>query len=307
MIIPIGISGLVLVMLLFTFNLTVADGHINPFLFYANIININSHIFFPKERSAMYTVISLFNLDLGIETCFYNGMDDYTKMWLQLLFPIYLILIAITLTITSRYSSAIQKITAHRVLPVLATLFLLSYTKVLLAVSSVLFFYSKITHLPNKYSTVVWYVNANVQLFSGKFTILFTVCLIIFCILIPFNMILIFTRKFSNFKAINHFKPLLDTYQGPYKNKYYYWTGLQLLIRAVFYGLSALDKNLNLKLCALVMLIMILLHEKLSPFKSTTINNIEFCLLINLLMLFVSFVYSASNDIVLSCIYGMYI
>ena len=29
---------------------------------------------------------------MGIEICFYDGMDDYAKMWLQLLFPLYLIL-----------------------------------------------------------------------------------------------------------------------------------------------------------------------------------------------------------------------
>ena len=28
---------------------------------------------------------------MGIQTCFYNGMDDYAKMWLQLAFPFYLI------------------------------------------------------------------------------------------------------------------------------------------------------------------------------------------------------------------------
>ena len=34
---------------------------------------------------------------LGIQTCFYNGMDDYAKMWLQLAFPFYLIFIAMAI------------------------------------------------------------------------------------------------------------------------------------------------------------------------------------------------------------------
>ena len=143
LIIPIGIAGLLLVLLLFLLNLTVTDGSINAFILYVNIISINSTVFFPHQHnvSPAYIFISLANLDLGIQTCFYNGMDDYAKMWLQLTFPFYLIFLATLLIITSRYSTTIQRLTANRALPVLATLFLLSYTKILRTVSSVLFFY----------------------------------------------------------------------------------------------------------------------------------------------------------------------
>ena len=128
----------------------------------------------------------------------------------------------------------------------LATLFLLSYTKILRIVSNVLFFYSTITNLPSKHTMLVWSVDANVPLFGLKFTILFILCLILFLILMPFNIILLFTRTLSRSRFINKFKALLDAYHGPYKDKYYYWTGLQLLIRVVFFGLSSLDRNINL-------------------------------------------------------------
>jgi len=90
-IIPIGIAGLVFVLLLFTLNITVTNGDINFFLLYINIVSINAPIFFPTGGSVMYTFTLPANLDLGIETCFYNGMDDCTKMWLQLVFPISLL------------------------------------------------------------------------------------------------------------------------------------------------------------------------------------------------------------------------
>jgi len=101
LIVPIVIAGLVLVLLLFIFNLTVTDETINTFILYVNIISVNNPLFFI--------------------TCFYNGMDDYAKMWLQLAFPFYLIFIATSLIITSRYSTTIQRLTARRALPVLAT------------------------------------------------------------------------------------------------------------------------------------------------------------------------------------------
>ena len=92
-------------------------------------------------------------------------MDEYAKRWLQLVFPAYLIFIVMVIIIASRYSIRIQRLTACRALPVLATLFLLSYTKVLLTISNVLFYYSTITDLPSNHIETVWSVETSVTLF----------------------------------------------------------------------------------------------------------------------------------------------
>ena len=172
-----------MVLILFLFNLTVANGSVNTFIFYTNIITINFAIFFPKcELLIVRILISVTSLDLGMQTCFYDGMDSYAKMWVYLTLPLYLIFTALLLIIGSRYSSKIQRLTAHNTIPVLATLFLLAYTKALINVCSVLFMYSKITYLQSGHSgvTVMWSVDTGVLLFSVKFTILFIACLLLF-------------------------------------------------------------------------------------------------------------------------------
>ena len=123
-------------------------------IFYANIISINDSVFLANDNAykLLRVFVSFTNLDLGIETCFYNGMDTYTKMWLQFFF---LIIIATTIIISSRYSSGILRLTYTRSLPVLATLFLLSYSSVLRAVLTVLFSYSTITQLPSGHQQIV--------------------------------------------------------------------------------------------------------------------------------------------------------
>ena len=296
LIIPIAIVGIALVMLLFIINLTVTNGDVNVFLFYVNIVSINTPVFFPEERFVKYTLISLANLDLGIETCFYNGLDDYAKMWLQLTFPAYLIAIATTLIIASRHSIRIQRLTARRALPVLATLFLLSYTKVLRTVSSVLFFYYEITNLPSKHTTLVWSVDTSAALFGIKFTFSFVVSLCIFLILLFFNVILLFTRILSYFQFINRYKPLLDAYQGPYKDKYYFWTGFQLVMRAVFFGLSGLNRNTNLMISSILIGTTACIHATLFPFKDMTKNIQELLMMMNLNCLFIYSLYTSSND-----------
>ena len=299
--------GFVFMMFLFIFNFTVADGSVNGLVFYANIVSINGPVFFPSYEPTkyVYVLISFLNLDLGIEVCFYNGMDDYAKMWLQLIFPIYLIFIATLLIRTSRYSTRIQRFTAHRALPVLATLFLLSYTKILRTVSSVLFSYSTIISLPSKNITLVWSVDTEVQLFGLKFIVLFIVCLVLFLILLPFNAVLIFTRTLSKFKCINHFKPLLDAYQVPYKDGFYFWTGLQLLLRAVFYGISALDRNTNMMIGILILGVMECMYGSNCPFKSKSKNHQELMLIFNLQSLFAVSLFTTSNSIAVITLVGI--
>ena len=297
LIMPIAITGIVLVLLLFVLNLTVTDGTINAFILYANIISVNGTIFPYNGSRFAYVFIALTNLDLGIKTCFYNGMDDYAKMWLQLAFPFCLIFIATLLIIASHYSHRIQKITAHRALPVLATLFLLSYTKILRIISIVLFFYSPITHLPSKHTTHVWSMDANVTLFGVQFTLLFIVCLILFLILIPFNIILLFTKTVSRFNIVTKFKPLLDAYQGPYKFELYYWTGLQLMLRTIFFGLSSLDSKINFITGLIILGITNVVHAYSKPFKSNLKNYQENLFIINLLSLYTFALSFGQNEI----------
>ena len=210
----------------------------------------------------------------------------------------YLIFIATLLIITSRYSTTIQRLTARRALPVLATLFLLSYTKVLLTVSNVLFSYTSITHLPSNRTTLVWSVDTSVPLFGVKFTILFIVCLILFLILVSFNVALIFSNKFSYLKITSHLKPLLDAYQDPFKNGFNYWTGMQLLMRNVFFGISHLNRDTNLMIAALLIAFAILANAKVSPFNSRTKNAIEWFYLLNLFLVFVFSFYTSSTALI---------
>ena len=84
----------------------------------------------------------------------------------------------------SRYSPKVQRLTAHRSLQVLATLFLLCYTKLLLAISQVLFAFSLIVHLPSQHTKIVWSPDASIKVFGIKFCALFIVCFIIFLFLL---------------------------------------------------------------------------------------------------------------------------
>ena len=278
------VAGIVLVFLLYLLNLTVTNGTINGIIFYANIISINDSVFLINNNvlKPLRVFISFTNLDLGIETCFYNGMDGYAKSWLQLFFPFYLITLAATIIIASHYSSRILRLTYTRSLPVLATLFLLSYNSVLRAVLTVLFSYSTITHLPSDHKQIVWSIDASVPLFGLKFTILFITCLVLFLLLIPFNIILLFTRHLLQFKIINRFKPLLDAFQGSYKDKYYYWVAAHITLRSVFFALYGFQTKFRLTIATVILILFTAYHGYMCPHKNKLVNIQELLLLINL-------------------------
>ena len=93
LLIPVFIAaGIVLVVFPMLLNLTVSVGTISGLIFYANIVRANQAIFFPHGTGNKFLSIFIawLNLDLGIETCFYSGLDAYAKTWLQFLFPVYM-------------------------------------------------------------------------------------------------------------------------------------------------------------------------------------------------------------------------
>ena len=282
------VTGILLVVLLYLLNFTVTKGTINGIIFYANIVSINDSVFLVNDNvfKPLRVFISFVNLDLGIETCFYNGMDSYAKMWLQLFFPIYLIIISVLIIIASRYSSRILRLTYTRSLPVLATLFLLSYTGVLRTVLTVLFSYSTITYLPSGHQQTVWSIDASVPLFGLKFTILFITCLVLFLLLVPFNVSLLLTRYLLRFRIINRFKPFLDAFQGSYKDKYYYWVAANIILRSMIFSLYGFQTKLRLILTTMILVIFTVYHGYIHPNKNKMVNIQELLLLINLIIMY---------------------
>ena len=225
------------------------------------------------------------NFDFRTKSCSYNGMDDYAKAWLHLILPFYLISVSIVLIILSRYSATVQKLTARKALPVLATLFLYSFTKSLMTVCNVLFQYSPITHLPSNKTELVWSISTTTPLFGLKFMVLFVVCMLLFIILLPFNVILLFTRTLSCLRLVTTFKPILDTYFAPYRDSAYYWTGLLLLIRMLVYILAASDADIGLVAIPALMGGLLCVHAAVQPFKSK-FHNIQECVtILNLLVI----------------------
>ena len=229
-------AGVILVIFLSVLKLTVATGMINSLILYANTVQVNKMIFFPTSTPNVLTVfIAWLNLDLGFEVCFYDEMDAYIQTWLQFAFPLYIWFLISVIIVTSRYSITMTKLIGHNPIAVLATLLLMSYTKILKVIIDV---YSSV-HLdyPNK-TVTVWLKDANIPYLQSRHLALTVVTsLILVFFFLPYTLLLLLGFKYYRYlgKLSRKLKPLLDSYYAPYKAHTRYWTGFLLLVRCVLY------------------------------------------------------------------------
>ena len=247
-----AMAGIILVAFLIALNLTVSVGSISGLIFYANIVRANNAVFFlpginnsslGKFSSFLSTFIAWLNLDLGFEICLYDGLTAYVKTWLQYLFPLYIWLLVIAIIVACRYSVTASRLCGNNAVQVLATLFLLSYAKLLRLIITT-FSFTELVY-PDGYHRRIWLYDGNVDYLKGKHIPLFTAALLLLLLIsIPFTGLLFFIQclqRWSPFKFLIQLQPLFDAYTGPYKIKHRYWTGLLLFMRACLFLVFSLN------------------------------------------------------------------
>ena len=188
---------------------------------------------------------------------------------------------------------------------VLATLFLLSYTKLLHAAFAALSFTT--LSYPQHNTKLIWLYDANIQYLHGKHIPLFVVGLAALLLCFPYAILLLTSQwlhAWSNcclFHWVNspRVKFLLDVHNAPFKTKHCYWTGLLLLIRFVLYFVNAVDVLGNgsvnlLATCIAVASLAVWMGVSEQPYKSQLLGTIEALFLLNIPILSVSTLYIRS-------------
>ena len=260
LLIPFALMGVALVILLLVCKLTVATGTLSGLVFYANIVGVNRNIFLSVESFNLSVFIAWLNLDFGIETCFYNGLDAYSKTWLQFVFPVYIWALVGLIILVSNFSQRFANLLGNNPVSVLATLILLSYAKILRTLIATAYF----THLEYPtYNRSVWFYDANIDYISGKHIPLFLMAVLVFFFLfLPYTLLLLFGQWLLAISHLRLFswvnsarlKPFTDAYHAPYKPKHRYWPGLLLVLHFVLLLVFALNpqQDLNINLLAIL-------------------------------------------------------
>ena len=260
LLIPLTLAGPVLVFSIKLLDITISQGMLNGLIFYANIVKANEYVFFPQTQTNPLTVfIAWLNLDLGVETCLFQGLTAYSKTWLQFVFPFYIWSIAGLIIILAKYSDRVAKVMGNNSVPVLATLFLLSHAKLLRTIITALSYTMVYTsHGPK----AVWTADGNVDYLGPQHAPLFATAVVVLLFLwLPYTLLLFLGHWLHRcncrllVRMLMKIKPFLDAHYGPVKSKHHYWFGALLLVRAAILVISALIPTNHSSIIVLCLLV----------------------------------------------------
>ena len=293
LLLPFAVAGIALVAFILILNMTVATGTIHGLIFYANILAANRSIFIPFDTPNVLTVfVSWLNLDLGIKTCFYSGMDSYGKLLLQLVFPAYVFLLIAIIIILCDHSQRIARLLGKRnPEATLYTLILLSYSKLIRLIITALQF-TTITY-PDGSLDIVWRYDANVLYFSVSHIPRFLIAIVVILMGTVYITLLLFGQlfnrcsehrvmKWTTHKYYIHF---MKAHHAPLSDTHRYWVGLLLLTRLVHYLISAFVTDSIIILSATLLSFILILYKQLMSetiYQAKWLELLESSFLVNL-------------------------
>ena len=310
------IAGIVVVGLILVSNLTVAAGTLNGVIFYANVFNANQSLFMPFESTNFHTIfIAWLNLDMGFDVCFIKGINAYYKTWIKIVFPLYLILVVLAIKIACRYSVRLSRVIAPKnPIATLATLLLLSYTKLLNIVIAALSFAS-LDYIPESESSQhyverVWLYDASLPYLKGKHIPLFITAIFVFLFVFVYTFLLLFWQclvylpNWVIFRWVRNTKLscFMDAYHAPFTPRNRYWTGFLLLARVIINVSTIInisgEPSINLLSTSLVIGSILLFqgYSGIRTYKKWPLNALEFTSYFNILAFSIAMFYVLLSD-----------
>ena len=305
LIIPFGLLGIILVILIIALNLTVTVGTINGLLFFANVIKIYQPLVTNFDKIYVLSqFISWINMDFGIETCFYDGMGSCGKIGLQFVFPVYLFMLFLIIIALSRWFSKFARLIGSNSVPVLCTLLLLSFTKLLRTVL-LIFSYRRLHKYKcneveratcNNSSETLWFIDGNYEYFKSCHLALVIIALpVLVFIFVPYVSFLLFfplwelCRSKWN-KGTNLYlklKPFFDAYAGPHTELFRFWPGILVVIRIVLALTVSIDQDKTILLSLLIAVVAILITVLSfgAVYKESKLHILDIFCLVSLLII----------------------
>ena len=266
------LAGVVLIAILLILNLTVAVGTLNGLIFYANIIAANKRTYLPFQKPNFCTVlIDWFNLEFGFDTCYFDGMDTYAKTWLQMAFPVYIIILVAMVILVSEHSTKFARLIGKgNPIATLATLILLAFTKFLQIIIAIFSF--AILEYPDSTKQILWLPDASIQYLRGKHLPLFLVAVVIVTLGLLYIVLLISwqwllrapNQCIFSWTRNTRIQSFMDANLAPHTYKCRFWMGLLLLARVALYLLSVANvtRDPRIDLLAVSVIIICLIFVK---------------------------------------------
>ena len=257
----------------------VGIGYLYCVTYYYSIVDIVLSQNFQASTGLYWTVsiISSFSKItpqfLG-ELCLTTGMSGIDQQFIHYIHPLVVILIIVIIILLARKSPRFTVIISRGIIHVICLLLLLSYTSI---ASTSLLLMRSLTFLD--IDKVYTYLSPDIEYFHGRHLAYGIVALLCSVSIVPGLPLLltlqpILNKKF-NFVKI---KPLLDQFQGCYKDNYRCFAGYYMICRLVIMTIVIANSS-NEFIASYVLIvacgIIALIHLTVKPYSNETLNKFD--------------------------------
>ena len=215
--------------------------------------------------------------------CFIKNMSGIDQQFIHYMHPVAISLFLVMITIVARRSHRLASFISKGIIHVICYLLLLSYTSV--ATTSLLLMRPLIFHDVDKVYT---YVSPDIEYLHGRH-LGYAIVALLFTIIIVIGLPLLlglepFLNSKINFVKI---KPLLDQFQGCYKDKYRCFAAYYMICRLVIITIIIANSSNDFVLQYLLITVCVittLIHLILKPYSNPLLNNFDGGILLLLIL-----------------------
>ena len=282
-------------------------GHLYGIIYYYSIVDVllGNDLYISDGVFQLVAVISSFaKLTPQIigKLCFVKELSGIDQQFINYIQVIAVSLLLFGISRAAKYSRRIANFGQRFIVRAVCVLLLLSYTS-LASTSLQLLRPLKFNDVDGTFS----YSSPDVKYFSGRhvvYGIVAILCVVVFVIGLPFLLVLEpFLRSSFNFVRI---KPLLDQFQGSYKDKYRWFAAYYLICRLVIFIISYAVNNYQDRLYCLqtACIVIVLIHGWIQPYKYKYLNTLDSAILVIIVLVvnLTTFNYSQSTTIGISVV-----
>lgn len=281
------LTGAWLVFVTAFLHVYISDGYLYGIFFYANMVFLfRNQIYSTFRHLHKEYLYAFFNLQGIYDICVYKNVDTLALAGLNFVFPLYLLLIMVCLTLIARCRGPYNRNRfRYSTTKVFATLLYICYY--LLVDFSFLLLTFKVIETPSGKETR-WELDPNIRYYSGLHGLLATVSILCLIILFTVALILLFPKQAYKFKIIQKLKPLLDAFQAPFKLKYSFWIGLRLVLRITLHVIAyAVPDDYMLYTAGCILCLLLYAQSVCSPYANSKINALDNFFILLLIMQFI--------------------
>ena len=208
------------------------------------------------------------------ELCFTTGMSGIDQQFIHYIHPLAVIFILIMIIALARRSRRISTIISRGIIHVICLLLLLSYTSI--ASTSLLLLGPLQFH---KIKSVYTYLSPDIKYFNGRHLAYGIVALLCTASIVIGLPLLLMLEPFLNHKLnFVKIKPLLDQFQGCYKDKYRCFAGYYMICRLLIITLFIINPFYEFianYLLIAACLVIALIHLMVKPYNNETLNKLD--------------------------------